>query len=123
MHRSVNDGACDPVGGLRLWSRCPHPRRGDRMSTHTPLPPDMHGMKPVSVIHLLAGIACAMATAVAASAADRVEVSIGYLGQARLKPALSLVEQPSDNDGIAGARLAIEDKNTTGKLQKQHFTL
>ena len=93
------------------------------MTSHTPLPPDMHGIKAVSVIHLLAGIACAMATAVAASAADRVEVSIGYLGQAHFRPALSLVEQPSDNDGLAGARLAIEDNNTTGKFQNQHFTL
>ena len=72
---------------------------------------------------LLASVVCSMATIVAASAADRVEVSIGYLGQARLRPALSLVEQPSDNDGIAGARLAIEDNNTTGKFQNQHFTL
>ena len=36
---------------------------------------------------------------------------------------LSLVEQPADNDGVAGARLAIEDNNTTGKFLNQHFTL
>ena len=32
-------------------------------------------------------------------------------------------QQPADNDGIAGARLAIEDNNTTGKFLNQHFTL
>ena len=36
---------------------------------------------------------------------------------------MSLVEQPADNDGLAGARLAIEDNNTTGKFLNQHFTL
>jgi len=41
----------------------------------------------------------------------------------RYPPALSLVEQPAENDGVAGARLAIEDNNTTGKFLNQHFTL
>src|SRR6202048_5541846 len=58
-----------------------------------------------------------------ACAADPVEIGIGYLGQAGVKSRLSLVEQPAANDGIAGARLAIDDNNTTGTLLKQHFTL
>ena len=58
-----------------------------------------------------------------ALAADPVEIGIGYLGQAGVKSTLSLVEQPAENDGIAGARLAIEDNNTTGKFLNQHFTL
>ena len=36
---------------------------------------------------------------------------------------MSLVEQPAANDGIAGARLAIDDNNTTGKFLNQRFTL
>ena len=36
---------------------------------------------------------------------------------------MSLVELPAENDGLAGARLAIEDNNTTGKFLNQHFTL
>ncbi|HEY4987665.1 MAG TPA: ABC transporter substrate-binding protein, partial [Bradyrhizobium sp.] len=36
---------------------------------------------------------------------------------------LSLVAVPADNDGVAGAHLAIEDNNTTGKFLNQHFTL
>jgi ABC transporter substrate binding protein (PQQ-dependent alcohol dehydrogenase system) len=56
-------------------------------------------------------------------AADVTEIGIGYLGQAIVKSKLSLVEQPAENDGIAGARLAIEDNNTTGKFLNQHFTL
>jgi hypothetical protein len=58
-----------------------------------------------------------------ALAADLVEIGIGYLGNAGVKSKLSLVEQPSENDGIAGARLAIEDNNTTGKFLNQRFTL
>jgi ABC transporter substrate binding protein (PQQ-dependent alcohol dehydrogenase system) len=58
-----------------------------------------------------------------ALAADPLEIGIGYLGQARVKSKLSLVEQPTENDGIAGARLAIEDNNTTGKFLNQRFAL
>jgi ABC transporter substrate binding protein (PQQ-dependent alcohol dehydrogenase system) len=58
-----------------------------------------------------------------ALAADPVEIGIGYLGQAGVKSRLSLVEQPAGNDGTAGARLAIDDNNTTGKFLNQHFTL
>jgi ABC transporter substrate binding protein (PQQ-dependent alcohol dehydrogenase system) len=58
-----------------------------------------------------------------ALAADPIEIGIGYLGQAAVKSKLSLVEQPADNDGVAGARLAIEDNNTTGKFLNQRFTL
>jgi len=58
-----------------------------------------------------------------ALAAEPMEIGIGYLGQAVVKSKLSLVEQPAENDGVAGARLAIEDNNTTGKFLNQHFTL
>jgi ABC transporter substrate binding protein (PQQ-dependent alcohol dehydrogenase system) len=58
-----------------------------------------------------------------AVAAGPVEIGIGYLGHAGVKSKLSLVEQPAENDGIAGARLAVEDNNTTGKFLNQHFTL
>ena len=58
-----------------------------------------------------------------AIAADPAEIGIGYLSRAGVKPTLSLVEQPADNNGVAGARLAIEDNNTTGRFLNQHFTL
>src|SRR5215475_6219182 len=56
-------------------------------------------------------------------AAEPLEIGIGYLRHAGTRSTLSLVEQPADNDGIAGAQLAIEDNNTTGKFLNQHFTL
>src|SRR6476646_502370 len=58
-----------------------------------------------------------------AVAAEPIEIGIGYLGQAGVKSKLSLIEQPAENDGIAGARLAIEDNNTTGRFLNQRFSL
>jgi ABC transporter substrate binding protein (PQQ-dependent alcohol dehydrogenase system) len=58
-----------------------------------------------------------------AFAAEPIEIGIGYLHHAAIKSTLSLVKQPAANDGIAGARLAIEDNNTTGKFLNQHFSL
>jgi ABC transporter substrate binding protein (PQQ-dependent alcohol dehydrogenase system) len=56
-------------------------------------------------------------------AAEPVEIGIGFLGRTAVPQKLSLVEQPAGNDGVAGARLAIEDNNTTGKFINQHFSL
>jgi len=75
------------------------------------------------MIRLLVGLIGVGALATGAVAAEPVEIGIGYLGQASGKQTLSLLEQPANNDGAAGARLAIEDNNTTGKFLSQHFTL
>jgi len=58
-----------------------------------------------------------------ALAADPVTINIGYLRQAGTQATLSLLDQPSEDDGIAGARLAIEDNNTTGRFLNQQFKL
>src|ERR1700675_2938556 len=76
-----------------------------------------------NMIRLLAGAIGLGVLAGSALAADPVEIGIGYLHRGGVKPTLSLVEQPAENDGLAGARLAIEDNNTTGKFLNQHFTL
>lgn len=75
------------------------------------------------MIRWLVGAIGLSVVATHALAADPIEIGIGYLGHTGVKSKLSLVEQPSDNDGIAGARLAIEDNNTTGKFLNQRFTL
>jgi len=59
----------------------------------------------------------------ASRAADPIEIKIGYLGRDRVKATLSLIDQPTKDDGVAGSRLAIEDNNTTGQFLNQHFTL
>ena len=76
------------------------------------------------MIRLFVGVVVGLnALVTTAFAADPVEIAIGYLRRAGVKPTLSMVEQPAENDGVAGARLAIDDNNTTGKFLNQHFTL
>ncbi len=75
------------------------------------------------MIRWLAGAIGLSIVATSAVAAEPLEIGIGYLGEARVKSKLSLVEQPTDNDGMAGARLAIEDNNTTGRFLNQRFSL
>src|SRR6266403_2727970 len=76
------------------------------------------------MIRLFVGVIVGLSALITgAFAADPVEIGIGYLRRAGIKPTLSMVEQPAENDGVAGARLAIEDNNTTGKFLNQHFTL
>ena len=68
-------------------------------------------------------VAFAFTLASTALAAEPIEVRIGYLRLLESKSAISLLDVPPDNDGIAGARLAIEDNNTTGKFRNQRFLL
>ena len=75
------------------------------------------------MIRWLVGLIGLGLAATSASAADPVMIGVGYLGIAGTRSTLSLVEQPTENDGVAGARLAIEDNNTTGKFLGQRFTL
>jgi ABC transporter substrate binding protein (PQQ-dependent alcohol dehydrogenase system) len=75
---------------------------------------------------MIRGLIAAIGLSVIAThalAADPLEIGVGYLRHAGVKSTLSLAAQPAENDGVAGALLAIEDNNTTGKFLNQHFTL
>jgi ABC transporter substrate binding protein (PQQ-dependent alcohol dehydrogenase system) len=63
------------------------------------------------------------AATAAVPAAETLKVPIGYLGRAERIETISLLDQPASNDGIAGAQLAIEDNNTTGKFLNQSFSV
>src|SRR5262245_38759182 len=54
---------------------------------------------------------------------DAAETNIGYLHRTDPRSTLSLIQTPAKNDGIAGARLAIDDNNTTGRFLDQQFSL
>jgi ABC transporter substrate binding protein (PQQ-dependent alcohol dehydrogenase system) len=58
-----------------------------------------------------------------AFAAEALRVPIGYLGRAERIETISLLDQPAADDGIAGAQLAIQDNNTTGKFLNQSFAV
>jgi ABC transporter substrate binding protein (PQQ-dependent alcohol dehydrogenase system) len=75
------------------------------------------------MIRWLIGAISLAALAAPAVAGEPIEIGIGYLGRGGVAQTLSPVQQPSADDGLAGARLAIEDDNTTGKFLNQRFTL
>jgi ABC transporter substrate binding protein (PQQ-dependent alcohol dehydrogenase system) len=73
------------------------------------------------LLRVCAGVVLAFASV--AFAAEPIEVKIGYLRFPESKETISLLDVPPDNDGVAGAQLAIADNNTTGKFLNQRFTL
>src|SRR6195256_5985679 len=75
----------------------------------------------VSVIRLL--LAGTILFAWTSASADPVEIKIGYLRGPQPKTSISLLDIPSENNGVAGAQLAINDNNTTGKFLNQRFSL
>ena len=50
-------------------------------------------------------------------------VKIGILRQPTPKQTISLLDIPPDDEGFAGARLATEDNNSTGKFTNQSYVL
>lgn len=54
---------------------------------------------------------------------EPAKIAIGYLRAYAPRLALSLLDVPPENDGIAGANAGIDDNNTTGKFLNQDFTL
>ena len=58
-----------------------------------------------------------------AAPADAAETKVVYLRGMESKARLSLIEIPPDDNGLAGARLAINDNNTTGRFLNQQFSL
>jgi ABC transporter substrate binding protein (PQQ-dependent alcohol dehydrogenase system) len=58
-----------------------------------------------------------------ASAAEPLKVPIGYLVRPEAIQTISLLDQPAANNGSAGAQLAVQDNNTTGRFVDQSFSL
>ena len=55
---------------------------------------------------------------------DALTIPIAYITQTiKELPPLSLVDQPTANNGLMGARVGIADNNTTGQFTNQNFTL
>ncbi|MDE3174980.1 MAG: ABC transporter substrate-binding protein [Pseudomonadota bacterium] len=72
----------------------------------------------------LAGAAqCLALLAAAPAAADPLEVKIGVLRQVHSRETISLLDVPAADDFLAGAKVALEDNNTTGKFIDQSFSL
>ena len=78
--------------------------------------------------HLFAPLALLLIAAVPAVAQETAPgvatARIGYLTETvKELPPLSLVDPPTNHSGLLGARLGVEDNNTTGKFTNQTFIL
>ena len=50
-------------------------------------------------------------------------VRVGYIRSLIRHPVISLLDQPGPDAGLAGAKLAMDDNNTTGSVLGQSFEL
>lgn len=58
------------------------------------------------------------------TSSDVAEISVAYITQkVKALAPLSLVDPPTNDNGLLGARVGIDDNNTTGQFTKQHFVL
>jgi ABC transporter substrate binding protein (PQQ-dependent alcohol dehydrogenase system) len=55
--------------------------------------------------------------------ADSSAVRVGYIRSLIRRPVISLLDQPGPDFGLAGAKLAMDDNNTTGSSLGQSFEL
>jgi ABC transporter substrate binding protein (PQQ-dependent alcohol dehydrogenase system) len=75
------------------------------------------------LIRVICAAALMVLAAGAVPAAEVLKVPIGYLDRADKIETISLVDQPAANNGVAGAQLAVQDNNTTGKFLNQSFSV
>jgi ABC transporter substrate binding protein (PQQ-dependent alcohol dehydrogenase system) len=58
-----------------------------------------------------------------AASADPLVVKVGVIRQARSRETVSFVDIPPADDFVAGAKMALEDDNTTGRFLDQSFVI
>ena len=75
------------------------------------------------MLRLLVGVCILVALGGTGWCDQPLDIKIGYLHMAPSRIRISLIDVPASNDGLAGAQLAIEDNNTTGRFLNQHYTL
>jgi ABC transporter substrate binding protein (PQQ-dependent alcohol dehydrogenase system) len=74
-----------------------------------------------AIVGTVAGAALVSVTGFAR--AQQAPVRIGYIRWAEQRPAISLLDKSPPDDGLAGAKLAISDNNTTGRFTGQQFEI
>ena len=58
-----------------------------------------------------------------AAAGANIDVKAGFIRAPHVQETLSILDIPAADDGIAGAKLAAEDDNTTGRFLGQTYTI
>ena len=64
-----------------------------------------------------------LAAAVQPAEADPLAVKVGVIHQAHSRDTISILDIPPADDFIAGARMAMDDNNTTGRFLDQSFSV
>ena len=72
---------------------------------------------------LLLTCLCLLLTGPAFAADPPLVVKVGFIRQPTPKQTLSFLDIPPDDESFAGAKLAAEDNNTTGKFTNQSYIL
>ena len=72
---------------------------------------------------LVAGALTLVAGALAPALADSLEVKVGVLRMTHSRETISILDIPAKDDFLAGAKMAADDDNTTGKFLDQSFSL
>jgi ABC transporter substrate binding protein (PQQ-dependent alcohol dehydrogenase system) len=70
-----------------------------------------------------AGAALAALAQAQPARADALEVKVGVLHAAHSRETISILDIPPPDDFVAGARMAMDDNNTTGKFLNQSFSI
>ncbi|HYP58212.1 MAG TPA: ABC transporter substrate-binding protein [Beijerinckia sp.] len=65
----------------------------------------------------------ALALMIPAASADPLPIKAGFIRLPHSRETISILDIPAEDDGIAGARLATEDNNTTGRFLDQTYTI
>ncbi len=55
--------------------------------------------------------------------ADPLEVKVGVIREAHSRETISILDIPPADDFVAGARMAMDDNNTTGRFLDQSFSV
>src|ERR1700721_23989 len=80
-----------------------------------------HGVKVHCALSVVAFALCA--TLSRSAAADPLAVKVGVIREAHSRETISILDIPPADDFIAGARMAMDDNNTTGRFLDQSFSV
>src|SRR6478735_7481546 len=84
----------------------------------------LHLRRSIAIAMWVAAIGATLLLARDSHASDAAIIKIGYVRPvtSRQQP-ISLLDEAVEDDGLAGARLAVDDNNGTGRFTNQQFVL
>src|ERR1700733_6053647 len=82
------------------------------------------GLRELKALCALLVVAFALCAALSRSAAaDPLTVKVGVIREAHPRDTFSIPDTPPADDFVAGARMALDDNNTTGRFLDQSFSV